>query len=99
MGFACDWDIIVFYLTYRVSKLPSSASCIAAMPTLQKPERKNGNRSTDTTRNLESRIVAIEEELQEMRDSIALLKARKANKGKKLLSVNEVRARLQLPAI
>jgi len=69
------------------------------MPTLQNPERKNASRSISPARRLEKRVVALAEELEDLRDSVALLNARKANKGGKSYSVAEIRSELGLPPI
>ena len=64
------------------------------MPTLQKPEKKSASRSISPARRLEKRVVALSEELEDVRDSVLLLKARKASKGKKLHTLAEARKRL-----
>jgi len=69
------------------------------MPTLQKPEKKSASRSISPARRLENRVIALAEELDDVRDSVLLLNARKANKGKKLYTPAEARKRLGLPPL
>jgi len=69
------------------------------MPTLQKQERKSASRSISPARRLENRVIALAEELDDVRDSVLLLNARKANKGGKSYSINDIRKEHGLPPL
>jgi hypothetical protein len=103
-----------FYLTWRAGKLLSKLFAIDAMPTLLNPDAKSAKASTKRGRVSKSaaangrslsvsrmitRMSAMIDEMEELRDQLALEEARRANQGKATTTVNELRRKRGLPEL
>jgi len=101
-----------FYLTWKAGKLLSKLFVIDAMPTLLNPDAKSAKASTKrgnagksagggslSVSRMISRMSAMIDEMEELRDQLALEEARRANHGKPTTTVNELRRKRGLPAL
>ncbi len=95
-------------------KLLSKLSATDAMPTLLNRDAKNAKVSTDakmgvakrtaegrplSVTDMISRVSAVIEEMEDLRDELTLVEARRANRGKSATTVNDLRRKRGLPEL
>lgn len=97
-------------MTWQERKLLFKPYAIDAMPTLLNRDAKSAKASTKGVRTMKprmefpvsrmlSRVSALIEEMEELRDQLALEMARQANLGKPVTTINDLRRKRGLPRL